>query len=61
VKKVIKAGAGAILMKDPGLSARIIKAVKKALKFRLLQRFAPVESFINQRCRNSAHCREFGS
>lgn len=32
VKKVIKAGAGAILMKDPGLSARIIKAVKKAVK-----------------------------
>ncbi len=32
VKKVIKAGAGAILMKDPDLSARIIKAVKKAVK-----------------------------
>ncbi len=32
VKKVIKAGAGAILMKDPVLSARIIEAVKKAVK-----------------------------
>jgi tRNA-dihydrouridine synthase B len=32
VKKVIKAGAGAILMKDPELSARIIEAVKKAVK-----------------------------
>jgi len=32
VKKVVKAGAGAILMKDPDLSARIIKAVKKAVK-----------------------------
>lgn len=32
VKKVIKAGAGAILMKDPDLSARIIQAVKKAVK-----------------------------
>jgi len=32
VKKVIKAGAGAILMKDPDLSARIIAAVKKAVK-----------------------------
>ncbi|HNZ64753.1 MAG TPA: tRNA dihydrouridine synthase DusB [Smithella sp.] len=32
VKKVIKAGAGAILMKDPALVARIIEAVKKAVK-----------------------------
>lgn len=32
VKKVIKAGAGAILMKDPELSARIIEVVKKAVK-----------------------------
>ncbi len=32
VKKVIKAGAGAILMKDPDLSSRIIAAVKKAVK-----------------------------
>lgn len=32
VKKVIKAGAGAILMKDPDLIARIIKSVKKAVK-----------------------------
>ncbi|NMC97245.1 MAG: tRNA-dihydrouridine synthase family protein, partial [Deltaproteobacteria bacterium] len=31
VKKVIKTGAGAILMKDPDLAARIIKAVKKAV------------------------------
>jgi tRNA-dihydrouridine synthase B len=31
VKKVIKAGAGAILMKDPGLVARIIATVKKAV------------------------------
>jgi tRNA-dihydrouridine synthase B len=31
VKKVIKAGAGAILMKDPGLVARIIAEVKKAV------------------------------
>ncbi|MGV8058249.1 MAG: tRNA dihydrouridine synthase DusB [Smithellaceae bacterium] len=31
VKKVIKAGAGAILMKDPGLVARIIAGVKKAV------------------------------
>ena len=32
VKKVIKAGAGAILMKDPDLVARIIEAVKKAVQ-----------------------------
>ncbi len=32
VKKVVKAGAGAILMKDPDLSARIIAAVKKVVK-----------------------------
>ncbi len=32
VKKVIKAGAGAILMKDPALVARIIETVKKAVK-----------------------------
>lgn len=32
VKKVIKAGAGAILMRDPGISARIIESVKKAVK-----------------------------
>ena len=32
VKKVIKAGAGAILMKNPELSARIIETVKKAVK-----------------------------
>lgn len=32
VKKVIKAGAGAVLMKDPALIARIIKSVKKAVK-----------------------------
>lgn len=31
VKKVIKAGAGAILMKDPGLVARIIGKVKKTV------------------------------
>lgn len=31
VKKVIKAGAGAILMKDPGLVTRIISTVKKAV------------------------------
>ena len=31
VKKVIKAGAGAILMNDPGLVARIITGVKKAV------------------------------
>ncbi|MGB5217322.1 MAG: tRNA dihydrouridine synthase DusB [Smithella sp.] len=32
VKKVIKAGAGAILMKDPVLAGKIIEAVKKAVK-----------------------------
>jgi nifR3 family TIM-barrel protein len=32
VRKVIKAGAGAILMKDPALVARIVEAVKKAVK-----------------------------
>ena len=32
VKKVIKAGAGAILMKNPDLIARIVEAVKKAVK-----------------------------
>ncbi len=32
VKKVIKAGAGAILMKDPDRVSRIIKAVKKAVR-----------------------------
>ena len=32
VKKVIKAGAGAILMKDSALIARIIEAVKKTVK-----------------------------
>lgn len=31
VKKVIKAGAGAVLMKNPGLVARIIAKVKKAV------------------------------
>ena len=31
VKKVIKTGAGAILMKDPVLVARIVEAVKKAV------------------------------
>ncbi len=31
VKKVIKSGAGAILMKDPGLIARIVASVKKAV------------------------------
>ncbi|PKN76856.1 MAG: tRNA dihydrouridine synthase DusB [Deltaproteobacteria bacterium HGW-Deltaproteobacteria-10] len=31
VKKVVKSGAGAILMKDPGLIARIIVSVKKAV------------------------------
>jgi tRNA-dihydrouridine synthase B len=31
VKKVIKSGAGAILMKDPGLVASIISTVKKAV------------------------------
>lgn len=31
VKKVIKAGAGAVLMKEPDLVGRIIKAVKKAV------------------------------
>lgn len=32
VRKVIKAGAGAILMKSPDLAARIIESVKKAVK-----------------------------
>ncbi|MFA5322638.1 MAG: tRNA dihydrouridine synthase DusB [Smithella sp.] len=32
VRKVIKTGAGAVLMKDPDLVARIIDAVKKAVK-----------------------------
>ncbi len=32
VKKVIKAGAGAILMKDPDRISRIIRAVKKAVR-----------------------------
>lgn len=32
VRKVIKAGAGAILMKNPALAARIVEAVKKAVK-----------------------------
>lgn len=32
VKKVIKAGAGAILMKDPYRASRIIRAVKKAVR-----------------------------
>ena len=32
VKKVIKAGAGAVLMKDPVLVARIVEAVKKAVR-----------------------------
>lgn len=32
VRKVIKAGAGAILMRDPALVARITEAVKKAVK-----------------------------
>ncbi len=32
VRKVIKAGSGAVLMKDPELVARIIEAVKKAVK-----------------------------
>lgn len=32
VKKVIKTGAGVVLMKDPDLSACIIEAVKKAVK-----------------------------
>jgi tRNA-dihydrouridine synthase B len=32
VKKVIKTGAGAVLMKDPDLVARIVEAVKKAVK-----------------------------
>ncbi|MCX5849403.1 MAG: tRNA dihydrouridine synthase DusB [Deltaproteobacteria bacterium] len=32
VKKVIKAGAGAVLMKDPDRVARIIDSVKKAVK-----------------------------
>jgi nifR3 family TIM-barrel protein len=32
VKKVIKAGAGAILMKDPDRVSRIIRAVKKAVR-----------------------------
>jgi tRNA-dihydrouridine synthase B len=31
VKKVVKTGAGAMLMKDPGLVARIVTAVKKAV------------------------------
>lgn len=32
VRKVIKAGAGAILMKEPALVARIVEKVKKAVK-----------------------------
>jgi tRNA-dihydrouridine synthase B len=32
VRKVIKAGAGAVLMKDPDLVARIVESVKKAVK-----------------------------
>jgi nifR3 family TIM-barrel protein len=32
VRKVIKTGAGAILMKNPALVARIVEAVKKAVK-----------------------------
>ena len=32
VRKVIKAGAGAVLMKDPDLVARIVAAVKKVVK-----------------------------
>jgi tRNA-dihydrouridine synthase B len=32
VKKVIKTGAGAVLMKNPDLVARIVEAVKKAVK-----------------------------
>ena len=32
VRKVIKAGAGAVLMKNPDLVARIVDAVKKAVK-----------------------------
>jgi len=32
VRKVIKAGAGAILMKNPALAARIVEAVKKVVK-----------------------------
>ena len=32
VKKIIKAGAGVVLMKDPGLAARIIESVKKTVK-----------------------------
>jgi tRNA-dihydrouridine synthase B len=32
VRKVIKAGAGAVLMKDPDLVARIVETVKKAVK-----------------------------
>jgi nifR3 family TIM-barrel protein len=32
VRKVIKSGAGAILMKDPDLVARIVETVKKAVK-----------------------------
>lgn len=32
VKKVIKAGAGAVLMKDPDRVSRIIRAVKKAVR-----------------------------
>ena len=32
VKKVVKAGAGAVLMKDPALAGRIIDTVKKAVK-----------------------------
>ena len=32
VRKVIKAGAGVVLMKDPDLVARMVEAVKKAVK-----------------------------
>ncbi|MDI6742989.1 MAG: tRNA dihydrouridine synthase DusB [Smithella sp.] len=32
VRKVVKSGAGAILMKDPALIAQIVRAVKKAVK-----------------------------
>ena len=32
VKKVVKAGSGAVLMKNPDLAGRIIEAVKKAVK-----------------------------
>ena len=57
VKKVIKAGAGAILMKDPDRVASIITAVNKSRNCsRNRKNPFRVESLFNQCCRDCPNC-----